>query len=148
MLRSRFIAFCAVSIAVLVGGCAQYSEAAVAARMELSTLNAEGIARATATLAAKADELHRAEVDKADAATIQSVLLAVEDGMTSDTITRLYIQDVNLTRAALDASRADWLVLIDEFNAAAENQRIQGRMTAAELEAARKINLLNKGGNK
>lgn len=146
MRTSRFIAFFAVSFAVLAGGCAQYSEAAVAARMELAAENAKGIELATANLAAKAAQLDADATLDADRATIRAVLVAVNDGYTSDTIESLYIEDARKTRAALEAARADWQVLVDEFNAAAENQRVQGRMTAAELEAARKINLFKDGG--
>ena len=146
-MRLRFIAYFAVSLSVLVTGCAQYSEAAVAARMELAAMNAEGLDRATANLAAKAAQLDADAILDADRATIRAVLVAVNDGYTSDTIETLYIEDARKTRAALAVARDDWQTLVDEFNAAAENQRIQGRMTASELEAARKLNLFKaKGG--
>lgn len=139
-MRLRLIATL-VSIAVLLTGCAQYSEQAVAARMEISTMNAYGIEQATATLAAKVEELHAKELLKTDTATIQSVLVAVNEGMPFQTIEEKYIEDAAKSRASLAAFRADWDILVGEFAEAAKNQRLQGRLTQRELEAARRINL-------
>lgn len=112
----------------------------------IAAMIAEGLDRATANLAAKAAQLDADAILDADRATIRAVLVAVNDGYTSDTIETLYIEDARKTRAALAVARDDWQTLVDEFDAAAENQRIQGRMTASELEAARKLNLFKDGG--
>lgn len=146
MRTSRFIAFFAVSFAVLAGGCAQYSEAAVAARMELAADNAEGLKRANANLLLKINDLVEGEVDKADRATIKAVLVAVADGETSGTIETRYIEDVKKTRASIAVFSEDWITLLEEYQRSENNQRTQSKMTAAELEAARKINLFKGGG--
>lgn len=134
-------------ILILATGCATYSESAVAARMELSATNAEGIERANATLAAKVQALVDRETENTDRATFAAVLDALDDGHTTATLEGLYLSEVASNRASLAAYAADWQVLVDEFAEAAKNQRIQGRLSQAELEAARKLTLFKEGTN-
>jgi len=134
-------------ILILATGCATYSESAVAARMELSATNAEGIERANATLAAKVQALVDRETENTDRATFAAVLDALDDGHTTATLEGLYLSEVASNRASLAAYAADWQVLVDEFAEAAKNQRIQGRLSQAELEAARKLTLFKEQTN-
>ena len=134
-------------ILILATGCATYSESAVAARMELSATNAEGIERANATLAAKVQALVDRETENTDRATFAAVLDALDDGHTTATLEGLYLSEVASNRASLAAYAADWQVLVDEFAEAAKNQRIQGRLSQAELEAARKLTLFKEQAN-
>lgn len=134
-------------ILILATGCATYSESAVAARMELSATNAEGIERANATLAAKVNALVERETERTDRETFAAVLDALDDGHTTATLEGLYLSEVAANRASLAAYAADWQVLVDEFAEAAKNQRIQGRLSRAELEAARKLTLFKEQTN-
>ena len=148
MTNFRRTALAAISVAVLATGCATYSEKAVAARLELADMTADGIERATETLAAKIEsELLKPAQAKADADTIDAVLAALDDGMETDTLRLLYFDDVTKTRASLAAQRADWTILVEEFSEAAKNQRAQSAMTAEELRVAKKVSAIL-GGNK
>lgn len=129
-----------------MAGCATYSEPAVAARIELADINADGIERATKTLADKALEIQQRSIFEADAGTIDAVLAAIDDGMETETLRLNYFADVNKTRASLEAQRADWQILIDELTEAAKNQRAQSAMSAEELRVAKKVSALTGGG--